>query len=67
MANNFSLRGAVDLGALSQAKKAQEQASQALQNAPAGVVIDVTESDFQNKVLDKSQSTVAIVDLWATW
>ncbi len=67
MANNFSLRGAVDLGALSQAKKAQEQASQALQNAPAGVVIDVTESDFQNKVLDKSQSTVVIVDLWATW
>lgn len=67
MANNFSLRGAVDLGALSQAKKAQEQASQALQNAPAGVVIDVTEADFQNKVLDKSQSTVVIVDLWATW
>lgn len=67
MANNFSLRGAVDLGALSQAKKAQEQASQALQNAPAGVVIDVTEADFQNKVLDKSQGTVVIVDLWATW
>lgn len=67
MVNNFSLRGAVDLGALSQAKKAQEQASQALQNAPAGVVIDVTEADFQNKVLDKSQSTVVIVDLWATW
>lgn len=67
MANNFSLRGAVDLGALSQAKKAQEQASQALQNAPAGVVIDVTEADFQNRVLDKSQNTVVIVDLWATW
>lgn len=67
MANNFSLRGAVDLGALSQAKQAQEQADQALENAPAGVVIDVTEADFQNKVLDKSQSTVVIVDLWATW
>ncbi|MGA0884280.1 MAG: thioredoxin family protein, partial [Candidatus Nanopelagicales bacterium] len=67
MANNFSLRGAVDLGALSQAKQAQAQADQALQNAPAGLVIDVTEADFQNKVLDKSQNTVVIVDLWATW
>lgn len=67
MTSNFSLRGAVDLGALSQAKAAQAQAQQALQNAPSGVVIDVSDSDFQEKVINKSQSTVVIVDLWATW
>jgi len=67
MTSDFSLRGAVDLGALSQAKKAQESAKQALENAPAGVVIDVSEADFQEQVLNKSQSTVVIVDLWATW
>jgi putative thioredoxin len=67
MTSNFSLRGAVDLGALSQAKKAQESAKQALENAPAGVVIDVSEADFQEQVLNKSQNTVVIVDLWATW
>jgi putative thioredoxin len=67
MSSDFSLRGAVDLGALTQAKKAQESAKQALENAPAGVVIDVSEADFQEQVLNKSQSTVVIVDLWATW
>jgi putative thioredoxin len=67
MTSDFSLRGAVDLGALSQAKKAQESAKQALENAPAGVVIDVSEADFQEQVLNKSQNTVVIVDLWATW
>lgn len=67
MTSNFSLRGAVDLGALSDAKKAQAVASEALAGAPAGLVIDVTEADFQSLVLDKSQETVVIVDLWATW
>lgn len=67
MTSNFSLRGAVDLAALSDAKKAQAVASEALAGAPAGLVIDVTEADFQSLVLDKSQETVVIVDLWATW
>jgi putative thioredoxin len=67
MTSNFSLRGAVDLGALSEAKKAQAVASEALAGAPAGLVIDVSEADFQSRVLDKSQETVVIVDLWATW
>lgn len=67
MTSNFSLRGAVDLGALSDAKKAQAVASEALAGAPVGLVIDVTEADFQSLVLDKSQETVVIVDLWATW
>lgn len=67
MSSNFSLRGAVDLGALNQAKQAQEKAQAALANAPTGVVIDVSEADFQQRVIDKSQSTIVIVDLWATW
>ena len=36
------MRGAIDLGALAQAKKAQSVASQALANAPVGVVVDVS-------------------------
>lgn len=42
-------------------------ASEALANAPAGVVIDVNEQDFQQKVIDISKTVPVIVDLWAEW
>jgi len=61
------MRGAIDLGALAQSKKAQSVASQALANAPAGVVVDVSEQDFQQKVIDISKTVPVIVDLWAEW
>lgn len=61
------MRGAIDLGALAQAKKAQSAASQAVANAPAGVVVDVSEQDFQQKVIDISKTVPVIVDLWAEW
>ena len=61
------MRGAIDLGALAQSKKAQSVASQALANAPAGVVVDVSEQDFQQKVIDVSKTVPVIVDLWAEW
>jgi putative thioredoxin len=61
------MRGAIDLGALAQAKKAQSVASQALANAPVGVVVDVSEQDFQQKVIDISKTVPVIVDLWAEW
>jgi len=37
------MRGAIDLGALAQARKAQSVATDAVANAPAGVVVDVSE------------------------
>ena len=61
------MRGAIDLSALAQAKQAQSAANSALANAPSGVVIDVDESDFQEKVIDASNQVPVIVDLWAEW
>jgi len=61
------MRGAIDLGALAQARKAQSVASEVLANAPAGVVVDVNEQDFQKKVIDISKTVPVIVDLWAEW
>ena len=61
------MRGAIDLSALAQAKQAQSAANSALANAPSGVVIEVDESDFQEKVIDASNQVPVIVDLWAEW
>jgi len=61
------MRGAIDLGALAQARKAQRVAADAVANAPAGVVVDVSEQDFQQKVIDVSKTVPVIVDLWAEW
>ncbi len=63
----FSARGAVDLGALATAKQNQARAEQALANAPAGVVIDVTAETFQAEVVDRSRQVPVVIDLWATW
>ena len=67
MSSQIPMRGAIDLGALAQSRKAQSLASEALANAPAGVVIDVNEQDFQQKVIDVSKTVPVIVDLWAEW
>jgi putative thioredoxin len=61
------MRGAIDLGALAQARKAQSVAADAVANAPAGVVVDVNEQDFQQRVIDVSKTVPVIVDLWAEW
>ncbi len=67
MSSQIPMRGAIDLGALAQARKAQSVASEVLANAPAGVVVDVNEQDFQQKVIDISKTVPVIVDLWAEW
>ena len=67
MSSQIPMRGAIDLGALAQSKKDQIMATQALANAPAGVVVDVNEEDFQQKVIDISKTVPVIVDLWAEW
>jgi len=67
LSSQIPMRGAIDLGALAQSKKDQSMATQALANAPAGVVVDVNEEDFQQKVIDISKTVPVIVDLWAEW
>ena len=67
MSSQIPMRGAIDLGALAQSRKAQSVASDALANAPARVVVDVNEEDFQQKVIDISKTVPVIVDLWAEW
>jgi putative thioredoxin len=42
-------------------------ATDAVAKAPAGVVVDVSEQDFQQKVIDVSKTVPVIVDLWAEW
>lgn len=67
MSSQIPMRGAIDLGALAQSRKAQSMANEAVANAPAGVVVDVSEQDFQQKVIDVSKKVPVIVDLWAEW
>jgi len=67
LSSQIPMRGAIDLGALAQARKAQSVAADAVANAPAGVVVDVSEQDFQQKVIDVSKTVPVIVDLWAEW
>jgi putative thioredoxin len=67
LSSQIPMRGAIDLGALAQARKAQIIATDAVANAPAGVVVDVSEQDFQQKVIDVSKTVPVIVDLWAEW
>ena len=58
--------GAVDLSSL--ASSAGPAASNGAAAAgPAGVVIDVTEADFQALVVDQSMTVPVVIDFWADW
>jgi putative thioredoxin len=68
-----ALRGAVDLGALAQAKQAQQQAATRGSGAagtpgvPGAFVKDVTVADFETAVLQQSLTVPVVLDLWASW
>jgi putative thioredoxin len=71
---DFSMYGAVDLGARQAAAQRRQQVAQtaAGSGAPDGgpasaFVFDVTEETFNNDVALRSRSTPVIVDLWAEW
>ena len=65
---NFSLYGAVDLGARQAATQRQQASAAASQDAPRGeYVFDVTEATFEADVLERSRTVPVIMDLWADW
>ena len=63
---DFSLYGAVDLGARQAAAQRRQQTAQS-PSQPGGLVIDVTEETFNTDVVDRSRTTPVIMDLWAEW
>lgn len=58
----FSAHGAVDLGALASARQNEAKAAAAMANAPAGVVIDVTEATFERDVITQSSTVPVVID-----
>ncbi|HET7014145.1 MAG TPA: tetratricopeptide repeat protein [Streptosporangiaceae bacterium] len=64
---NFSIHGAVDLGARAAAAKRKQQAAEAPGGGESAYVIEVTEATFNTDVVARSQRVPVIVDLWADW
>jgi putative thioredoxin len=70
---DFSLHGAIDLGARqAAAKKRQERQTDGGANAGAGgdggaYVVDVTDQTFNTEVVERSRTVPVLVDFWAEW
>src|SRR5215469_10581505 len=68
---DFSLHGAVDLGARQAAAQRRQQAATASGSADQagapGYVIDVTDQSFNADVVERSRTVPVIMDLWAEW
>jgi putative thioredoxin len=64
---NFSMYGAVDLGARQAANKRKQQSAQSPAAGDSGYVIEVTDATFNTDVVARSQRVPVIIDLWAEW
>jgi putative thioredoxin len=65
---DFSLYGAVDLGARQAAAQRQQASASASQGAAhSEYVFDVTEATFETDVLERSRTVPVVMDLWAEW
>jgi putative thioredoxin len=61
---DFSLHGAIDLGARQAAAKKQQERQQ---GGGSQHVVDVTDETFNTEVVQRSRSVPVIVDFWAEW
>jgi putative thioredoxin len=68
---SFNPYGAVDLSSLAPRPAPAAGAPSQVGTAPAtpgpGLVFDVTEADFQTKVIDTSMTVPVVIDFWADW
>src|SRR5258708_14030289 len=68
---DFSMAGAVDLGARQAAAKRRQQASPGQggdgTGGESGFVFEATEETFNTDVIGRAQAVPVIVDLWAEW
>jgi thioredoxin len=70
---DFSLHGAVDLGARQAAAQRRQRAAEQGQadggqpGQQSGFVVDVTDETFNSDVITRSQTVPVVVDLWADW
>jgi putative thioredoxin len=62
---DFSLHGAVDLGARQAAAKKQQERQQA--GGGSQHIVDVTDETFNSEVVQRSRTVPVIVDFWAEW
>jgi putative thioredoxin len=70
---DFSLHGAIDLGARqAAAQRRQRTAEQGTTNggqpgSQTGLIIDVTDETFNTEVVARSRTVPVVLDLWAEW
>ncbi|WP_433175306.1 tetratricopeptide repeat protein [Actinoallomurus sp. CA-150999] len=74
--SDFSLHGAIDLGARRAAAQKQQQRADSGSSGSSGSsgdsggsphVIDVTDATFNTEVVDRSRSVPVLIDFWADW
>jgi len=70
---DFSLHGAVDLGARQAAAQRRQRAAEqgeaggGQSAGQSGFIIDVTDETFNTEVVARSQAVPVVLDLWAEW
>ena len=70
---DFSLHGAIDLGARQAAAQRRQRAAEqgsaggGRPDAQSGLIIDVTDETFNTEVVARSRTVPVVMDLWAEW